>query len=676
MSCKPCGSKSVVTDASGPLIQQYANSKFSAPLTMLLRALDQVEIKMRSEGANVSWKPSQFPEKIVPYSQKPQGTEVVSRNTPIYFEENSPYIYDLYTPSPEGGIVEGHSLCEEPPANQVPGDTYQTFTWRMQGTAWETPVFCLKDLLFYENGIEVLRRFLMNVEQTPARFYDSFIRNLVWDTGEKYILGATEFGMLWNSPDRVSERYAPNLEDYKTISSNANADAAAPKTVALTYLRYILDQFMGEDITPLNVEGQKELMMVGVEPDIHSFVYNDSDITPTSLAQGGMGFNPISFSIIDSLPYGVKFDKMWYRGDFDSNTGEFTRIPAKVYVEQNGGLDLRTNPAWLTAPYGVLTFMTARPFNYRRFTNLPEFPSNVPEESLRYLSPRFQFAPLMEKCSYTRGLVSWRAEDEFGFQPTGEKIIHVIYRRDELSSYLRQAKVGTLAEEITSVNVAIPTTCAEPELLGCAPAPGGILNSVDYTDTAYVLQASPGLVEKFSWTLPDDLPITTKLQTAKGVFDIEIVAANADATLLTVYVDPTQHIGGQFCAEDQLIAIISASPTPGCQSLLDGGLRPDPFVNTDLIGQLGSPLDATSSDVVTVFFDNGCGTASLEEFTVQAIDNDTGRITLRATAADFPDGISCGDAVKVCANNTSGCEGCIPSAASCSADSVTAIPLD
>lgn len=676
MSCKPCSQTSVVTDASGPLIQLYQNSKFSPSLTMLLNALDQVEVRMRSESVNVSWKPSNFPEKMVPYNQKPQGTEVISRPTPLFFEENDPYVYDLYTPSPEGGIVEGQSLCAEPPANRVPGDTYQSFTWRMQGTAWETPTFCLKDLLFYENGPEVLRRFLMNVEKTPAYFYDNFIRNLIWDTGEKYILGATTMGLLWNAPNRVSARVAPNLADYKTVSSNADADAAAPKVVALTYLRYILDQFMGEDITPLNVEGQRELMMVGVEPDIHGFVYNDSDVTPSAHVQGGAGFNPMSFSIVGSLPYGVKFDKMWFRGDFDAD-GEFQRIPAKVYVDQNGGRDLRTNPAWLNAPYGVLTFMTSRPFNYRRFSSLPSFPSNVPEESLRFLSPRFQFAPLMEKCSYTRGLVSWRAEDEFGFQPTGEKIIHVIYRRDELSSYLREAKVGTLAEEITSVNVPIPTTCASAGVLGCNPAPGGILDSIDYTDTAYTVSYSPGLAAELGWTLPDDLPIDAQFQTAKGVFDVKVVAVNSDATLITFYVDPDQHNGGHFCAEDQLIGFVTSSPTAGCQALLDGGLKPDPFVNTTLLGNLGSALNAVATDVVTVFFDNGCGTARLVEFTIASIDNTTGRIALTATAADWLDGINCEDAVKVCANNTEGCDGCLPTEASCSETAgLTPIPLD
>lgn len=676
MPCGPCGSNTAITDASAPLVHNFGTGQFSAPLNMLLRALDQVELRMRSEPVKVAWKPSQFPSKTVPYGQRPTGTEVVSKNTPIYFEDNEPFVYDLRTPGPEGGICEGTSLCAEPPANKIPGDTYQSFTWKMQGTAWETPVFCLKDLLFYENGTETLRNFLAHVERTPFDFYDNFIRNKIWEIGEKYILAATDIGLLWNSPDRVSARQAPNIVDFRTFSpSGASADAGVPKLVAIQYLKYILNQFMGSNASPLNVEGQRDLMMVGVEADIFSFAYNDTDVTPASWAQGGMGFNLFDFALINKLPFAVKMEDQWFRGDFNA-AGEFIRIPAKVYVPQNGGMDLRVNPKWLTAPYGVLTFMTPRPFYYRQFANLPNFPSNVPAESLRFLRPRFQFAPLMEKCSYTRGLVSWRAEDEFGFQPTGEKVIHVIYRRDEMGAYIREAKGAVCIETIETCRVPIPATCSVPEVGGCCPIAGKVIGQVDYRDTSYNVTYSGDIATYLDWNL-EALPIAAQFQTLKGVFDVLVTAVSSDGTLVSFSVDPTQHSGGHFCCTDQLIGFVSGVPEKQCQALLEGGLRCDPFVSTRFIGVLSNRLDAIATDHVTVFFDTGCGRPTLIDAVVYAIDNDTKRITLTFDTATVPDGVDCADAVKVCANNTVGCSGCIPSAAAeCDPDDVTPIDLD
>lgn len=679
MGCNSCGSVSAVTDASNVLINNFG-PQFHGALTTLLRALDKVEIRQRDEAVNVTWKPSNFPTKYTPYGQKPRGTEVVVKNTPLYFEENDPFVYDLTTPGPDGGICDGESLCSEPPANKVPGDTWQNFTYSFKGTAWETPVICLRDLLHYENGVERLRNFLTRTEKIPFEFYDNYIRNHIWETGEKYFLASTDLGLLWNSPDRVSSRQAPNIIDFRDRSpAGADADVATPKIVAIEYLKYILNNFMGADITPFNVNGSPNLMLVGVEADVFSIAYNDGDFTPTASVQGGMGFNAFGFNVVGKLPFAVKYDDMWFRGDFDAN-GNFYRIPSHVYVQQNGGLDLRVNPEWLTAKYGVLTFMTQRPFYYRRFAQLPAFPGKVPAESIRYLSPRFQWAPQMEKCSYTRGLVAWRAEDEFAFQPTGEKIIHVIFRRDELSSYLRAAKVGDCVEVVEDCRVPIPTTCSVPQVEGCCVAPGEVIGEVDYRDTAYTVTYTPGLFDYMGWD-PEDLDtgIEAVFKTAKGDFDVLVVSANSTGTLLTFYVDPDQHKGGHFCCKDQLIGFVLDSAPAGvkCQALLDGGLRPDPFENTYYVGQLSAKLNTNVGDNVTVFFDNGCGSVDLIEMEVISLDNGTKRITLEATPADFPNGVKCKQAVKVCANNTNGCEDCIADApAACEGSDVTPIDLD
>lgn len=670
MGCGPCGTNTAISDASAALINNFQGSQFSGAVTSLLRALDQVEMRTRFEPAKVSWKPSQFPQKTVPYKQKPEGTEVVVKNTPIYFEDNASFTYNLSTPGPEGGICEGVSLCGEPPANKVPGDTYQTFTWRMEGTAWETPLFCLKDLLFYENGPEMLGNFLKNVDRTGVDFYDNYIRNKIWEIGEKYVLGATEIGLLWNSPDRVSARVAPNLNDYKTFSGDG--DVAAPNIMALTYLKYILNQFMGDDVSSFNLEGNRDLMMVATDVDLHSILFNDANANaPVSYLQGGQGFNLFNFSIVNQLPFGFKNEDKWFRLTVDAG-GEFVRVPAKVYVNQNGGQDLRTNPAWLTAPYGVLTFMTARPLVYRTFGNLPGMPSNVPAESLRFLRPRFQWTPLLEKCNYARGIVGWRAEDEFGFQPTGEKIIHVIYRRDSLSSYLRNAVKGSAITAFSETLTPIPQTCALPQVEGCCAVAGQVISAVDYRDTTYNLTFSGDIISALAIDI-DPLPAAASFKTAKGVFSGLITAVSSDGTLVTFAVDPDEHIGGHFCCVDQLIGFVTDAEVPHCQALLDGGLRPDPFDPTHFIGQLSQAIDAEASDTVAVFFDESCGYVAYVEADVVSID--TRRIVLSFTEADFPDGVNCDDAVKVCAFEADGCEGCIDSSVvECEADGVT--PID
>ena len=678
MGCGPCqGVTSAITDASQALVNNFGtNNQLAGPLTMLLRALDQVEIRMRNEVAPVSWKPSQFDFREVPYGRKPEGTEVISKNTPIYFINNEPYVYDFHISTPEGGICEGSTLCAEPPANKVPGDTHQSFTWRMKGTAWETPQFCLKDLLFYENGMETLANFLKNVERIPADFYNNYIRNLIWDTGEKYGLAETDVGLLWNDPARVSARVAPNLNDFKGFSTADDGDFATPKLVAIQYLKYILNSFFGSDFTGFNVNGQNMLMMIGTEPDVFSFAYNDTDVTPGSWVQGGMGFNLFTFQLVNKLPFAFKDDPDWFRGKYNAD-GEFELIPSKVYVGQNGGADLRVNPEWLTAPYGVLTFMTSRPFIYRQFGALPNMPGQVDASSTRFLRPRFNWAPLLEQCNYTRGIVKWRAEDEFGFQPTGEKIMHVIYRRDGLGSYLRAAKQGAPIEVVEAAPVTIPNTCGVPEVLSCCPAPGTVIGGTDYRDTGYVVTYNGNIAEALGIDI-DPLPASAKFATAKGTFDVEIVGVNSAGDLIHFVVDPDQHTGGHFCCTDQLLGFLApdATPTLHCQALLEGGLKPDPFDPLVYLGRLSQALDAVADDTVAVFFDEGCGYANYVELTVASIDGR--RISFNIDPDLFPDGVNCNDAYKVCAFEAEGCESCIELAAeACVADDgVTPIDFD
>lgn len=662
MSCNSCGTTSAITDVSNPLISYYQGSKFAPALTTLLRALDQVEMRMRTEEMPVSWKPSQFPQRSVPYGQRPEGTEVVIKNTPLYFENNDEYSEDLRVPGPDGGICDGESLCGEPPAHQVPGDTYQRFNWRMKYTAWETPQFCLKDLLFYENGVERLENFIRHVEKTPAQYYDNYIRNLIWETGEKYILADTDVSMLWNSPQRVDKRIAPNLQDFKTFAPvGATADAAVPTLAGLSYLQHILEQHMDDDFSAFNVNGQSSLMMVGVKPDIFSMIYNDDSACtslPCSLVEGGAGFSPFSFNIVDQVPFATKFEKLWFRGDFDAQ-GEFQLIPMKVYVPQNGGQQLVMNPAWMNAPYGVVTFMTARPFVYRTFETLPNMP-NIPEESKRYLRPRFQFAPKLEVCNYTRGLVQWHAEDEFGFQPTGEKIMHVIYRRDEQSAFMRQARAGETIEEITTQRTPIPQECPDPVPVSCCRTAGPLdIGGTDYSNTSYTIEyGNVDILDALGLTQAG-LPAAAVFKTIKGSFNGQIFNSNAAGTIVSFGVEPAEHDGGHFCCTDQLIGFqIGAAPDPECLVYIDA-MAPDPFDPTIHIAAIADELDAAATDTVTVIFDSGCGQPATYEATLTAIDNNLHRATLTFTPADFPEGVPCDEAVSICANNTAGCD-CLP----------------
>ncbi len=184
--------------------------------------------------------------------------------------------------------------------------------------------------------------------------------------------------------------------------------------------------------------------------------------------------------------------------------------------------------------------MTANPFYFRQFESFPSVPSAVPAEAVRFLRPTFEWVPLMEKCNYQRGVVSWFTEEEFGFQPTGEKWIHVFYRRDELSSYLREARVGQAIELIVPLRHEVPETCSLPQVVSCCPAPGPILDYVDYRDTSYTVTYTGDINGSFGIDI-DDLaegPIAANFATLKGTFDVIITGVNSAGNLITFSVDP------------------------------------------------------------------------------------------------------------------------------------------
>lgn len=678
-SCGTCSGNGAAIVANSQSLYNNLPGQYHGVMTTLLKALEQVDMRMRVEAYKPDWRPSNFRTRITEYRKMPRGTEVVSRATPLYFENNEEYSSSFVVPGIEGGICEGGTLCAEPEANKVPGNSYQTFTWSMRETAFETPTFCLKDLAFFENGMETLTAFLQNVERIPAMFYDNHIRNYLWEMGEKYVLGATDYGLLWNSPDRVSKRIAPNLNDYLTYAPSGTGDVGTPKLEAFPFIEHLVEDLIGEEASDFRIQGKSGVMMCGTKEDILSFIYNNYSDGVIPFIQGGQGASLFDMRVVEKFPFAFKTDKKWFRGDFDSN-GEFYRIPAKIYVPENGGLTLRTNPEWITARYGVITFMTSNPFVYRTFEAFPSVPGQVPPEATRYLRPSFQWVPLTEKCNYSRGLVGWRAEEEFGFQPTGEKVIHVIYARDELSAYIREARVGAVIDAVVPLRAEIPETCSTPQVLSCCAAPGAVVDSVDYKDTGYTVTYSSSIQDLHDIDLADlaSGPIEAKFATIKGVFDVIIVSANTAGTLITFYVDPTQHTGGHFCCEDQLLGFVASDPVTGdCHVLIDGGLRPDPFDPTVFHVALGKALNASESDDVTVWFDNGCGSVTSATVELTTLNNGTRRATLTVTPADFPNGVPCADAVSICASDTSGCDSCatIAAAEACSADTVTAIPL-
>lgn len=670
MGCGPCGTQSAITDSSQALLQQYVGNRKLAPkLTGLLRALDQVEIRQRTEAVKISWKPSMFEERIQPYGRKPEGTDVIFKHAPLYFTDNAAFTYDYTPASPEGGICEGSTLCSEPPANQIPGDSFQTFTYRFEGTAWETPQVCLKDLLHYENGSEYLRNFLTRVERTPFEFYDMYIRNRIWDDGEKYLLANTGISLLWNTPERVSAREVPNLLDFQNNHPSAGAAVVgAPNMVAIAHLQHELETMM-EGATTLNVDGKPDMMLVADRSDMFNIFYHDDTCGPCSFVEGGMGFSPFSLSIVDKLPFAYKEEKFWFRCDVDPVTNEFYRVAEKGYIVQNGGEDLRHTTEWKNAQYGVMTFMTSRPYIYRRFGDLPNMPTQVPQESLRYLSPRFQFAPLMEKCSYTRGIVAWRGEDEFSFQRTGEKIIHVIFERDKFAGSIRSVAADECPTAPATCEVDIPVTCKGPSLTDCCVTAG----AAPYEDTSYTVFYDGDIIAELGVD-PNALPAAAQFQTIKGIFDVSIVATNSDGTIVTIGVDAAQHTGGHFCCTDQMIGFVTSTPDAVCEAVLEGGLCPDPFDPTKLLGKLSTAsFAASAAEDVTVMLDRGCGTPEYVTMTLDAIDGD--RVTLSFTTTDYPDGFPCEDAKTICASDVVGCE-CIPPAPdACVPDAVEPLPL-
>jgi len=667
MACGPCGTTSAITDASQSLSQEYlGNRKLAPKLTGLLQALDEVEIRQRMSKVDVSWKPSMFEERIQQYGRKPEGTDVIFSYAPLYFTNNQEYTYDYTPASPEGGICPGSTLCSEPPANQIPGDTFQTFTYRFEGTAWETPQICLKDLLHYENGSEYLRNFLTRVERTPFEFYDNYIRNRIWEDGEKYLLANTGFGLLWNTPERVSNRDVPNLNDF-TAASGSPA-IGSPTLVGMAHLKHEL-KLMMKDCTTLNVEGKPDMMLVADPVDMYNVFYHDETCGPCSFVEGGTGFSVFSFEIMNKLPFAFKSEDYWFRAEVDDD-GEFYRVKEKGYVGQNGGEDLRHSFEWKRARYGVMTFMTSRPYVYRRFGDLPNLPGQIPEDSLRFLSPRFQFAPLKEKCEYTRGIVAWRGEDEFSFQRTGEKIIHVIFERDKYAGTIRSAASDNCPSEPERCEVEIPVTCGCPELVDCC-----VTSCEPYPDTAYTVFYNGNILAELGAAVGDVLPF----QTLKGVFDAEVIGVNSDGTIVTIGIDPAQHDGGHFCCTDKMIGFVKTEEEPKCKVCIEGGLCPSPWDPTILIGKLNSNVfTAAAGAVVCIEVDAGCGTPMYVDATLSAIEGCRVEITLDQpdfTTADFPDGFPCQDAKTLCDPAAKDCE-CKPLPAEpCEEDPVEPLPL-
>lgn len=688
-SCGTCTSGQSSILSNSKTLYNNLPTHFHGQMTTLLKALDQVDMVMRMEGVKVDWRPNNFQSRITPYKKAPRGTEVVVKPTALYFENNQEFANDFIAPGVEGGICGGGTLCSVPEAHKVPGNSYQTFTWSMKETAFETPVFCLKDLAFYENGFEELARFLKNVQQIPSMFYDNYIRNELWDVGEKYFLAATDYGLLWNTPDRLSARVAPNRTDYLAAATAGTGDIGTPRLEAFPFLQSMMEDLIGDDCTDFRIKGASNLMMVGVKEDILSLIYHNYSDGLVPFINGGAGFHMFDLQFVDKFPFAFKTDKKWFRGDFDAD-GNFYRIPAKVYVQENGGMTLRTNPDWHTARYGVMSFMSANPLIYRSFDKFPAVPGQVPAEATKYLRPSFEWVPLQEQCNYTRGLVSWRAEEEFGFQPSGEKVIHMIYSRDELSSYIRAAKTGDVVGAITLKRADIPETCAAAQVLGCCPAPGAILSFdqvypaeplvVDFRDTSYTVSYSESIDGLHGIDLADLAagPVAAKFATLKGVFDVYIVSANSTGTLITFYVTPSQHTGMQFCCEDQLLGFVaSGSATPKCTVLIDNGLRTDPYNHLHFHVITKDVSKAAATEDVTVLFDNGCGVASQGVFTVESVDVPRRRLVISVNPADFPNGVPCSDAVSLCAHEAEDCEDCdqLLTSVPCEGDTVTPIPL-
>ena len=671
-NCGSCtGVTSAITDVSGSLVNGFKGTKYSPVLNQLMDALDNVEIKMRMDKSNYCWSPGQFPQVITPYNQRPSGTEVVFKHTKLFFDDNRPYRREILPPGAEGGICAEVDLCAEPEAHQIPGDSFQKFNWSMYETAWETPTFCLKNLLYKENGFEVLSRYVARVEKIPFEYYDNYIRNEIWDIGEKYLLAPTKIGLLWNSPDRVTKRKSPNLLDFKAYAGSATADAGVPTLGGLAPRYNMIEMWMGDESSSLQIEGDRQFMLVSERSDFFSIFFNDTDCSPCSFVEGGMGFNPFSFSIVDKLPFAVKFDKMWFRGDFDEDTGEFYKVPQKVYVKENGGQSLHTNPDWLAADYGILTVMTANPFKHRRFGALPGLPAGLPDKIKRNLSPRFQFYPLETKCSWSRGEVAWRAEDEFALQPSGEKVIHIIFRRDSLGSYIREAKSSICVESPDECEIPIPVTCGDCSYGPCCCV-GGLPG---YEDSTYSIEVQGDLFGKLGID-PAALPAPAQIETYKGIFDVSILGTNSARTKVTFGVDPLQHDGAHKCCESQFVGFVVNPQAVQCVVGTPIGMCASTYDPTKFTGPISGALDAAVGDVVSIFFDTGCGQEGVYEATVDELTDRSITITFTDLETLFPKGVPCGSIRTICASATAGCEDCLPSAADpCVPDTVTPVPL-
>ena len=408
--CGPIQNIGAFSKASQDLLQRVSTQsptsyQFGPKLQGLIEALDAVDVRMREESCEAEFKPSQFQMKIIPFHQKPSGTEVTFKQVPLYFQDNSGFVVDYKDAGPEGGICAGNDLCGEIEPWQLPGDTFSSRSYQIRETAVETPIFCLRNLLHKENGMEYLAAFLRETERRPAQFFDNYIRNEYWNVGEKWFLHPTDQGPLYNTPDRVAERLAPNWNDFV---QSGGQELSGLTLDAIQYMEYLCKHSGNESCLSKVAMGRK-YMMVGTKIDFWKAV-NEQECGTCTLVEGGLGFQPYSFEILNKIPFAIKWHESWFRVRIDEDTGEMVRIPYMLEYPQNGGTTLLVNQDWVNAKYGVFTIMEDNVFKYIQFGELPNIPGQVPESVYRHINPRFHFYPKLETCNYTKGLVQWRAE--------------------------------------------------------------------------------------------------------------------------------------------------------------------------------------------------------------------------------------------------------------------------
>lgn len=643
-----------VTLASGGLIQQYNGTPFSSSFNTLLCAMDKAEIRMRTCRSEYDWSPSNFNTKKIPYGQKPVHNEVIFEHNPLYFNSNQGYFQPIEMASAGGGLCGEVDLCSEIPANPIPGDAYSTLHGVMGEVAFETPVFCLKNLLHKENGVDYINRFCSRLESIPFEYYDNFIRNRIWENGEKYFMANTDCGILWNSSARLDQRLAPNLLEFKAYADTPLASPGIPTLAGLQKLEYYIEQYMGNNCSTMSMNGQKRFMMVGDKNDLFNIFYNDTDCGVCSWVEAGMGFDAFTFAILDKLPYAIKYAKNWFRGDYNDQ-GEFEQIPAMVYVPQNGGKVLRLNNKWLSAPWRVLTWMTMNPFTYLEHGPVPNFGSCVPEEAKRMLSPRFGFYPLQTKCR-NMGEVAWRTDETFGLMDTGEKIMHLIFPADSDAACMRGPKKGNcIIDTECDDTVDIPNNCGGCSYGKCCCVAG----PEGYIDSAYSVEVTSGDPCLKLGVAPGGAPVPVVIHTTYQDFTGVILGVTSDKSKITFAVDPAEHPGGHKCCESQFRGFsLPGEAKADCEAGFPNGLCPtaDPAV---FAGQLTRDICAAEGDTVSLFIDGGCGQVTICEAEVTKLKGCS--IEVKLDLEKFPGGVPCEAFSKVCASDNPCCADCLPS---------------